>query len=121
MKKIFISLTSIVAPSLCYADEKNFEVELLKVAHGNLSNYEFYLSMGVLLFGLIILGLQVGLLYKLKSGWGPNSVRMAGLTLVIISGIFLITAGYSQDQIAPMITLLGTIAGYLLAKSEKKE
>jgi hypothetical protein len=31
--------------------------------------------------------------------------------------MFLITAGYTSDQIAPMIGLLGTIAGYLLGKS----
>ena len=85
------------------------------------SEMETILSFGVLLFGLIIIGLQIGLLYRLKTGWGPNSLRMAGLTLVITSGIFLITAGYSQDQTGPMFALLGTIAGYLLGKSEKKE
>jgi hypothetical protein len=87
---------------------------------GGRSEMELYLSLGVLLFGLIILGLQVGLMFKVGKGWGPNSIRISGLTLVIISGLFLITAGYSQDQIAPMVGLLGTIAGYLLGKSEKQ-
>lgn len=41
---------------------------------------------------------------------------MIGLTLVVTAGLFLITAGYSETQIAPMMGLLGTIAGYLLGK-----
>jgi len=88
---------------------------------GGRSTMELYLSLAVLVFGLIILGLQIGLMFKIGKGWGPNTIRVTGLTLVIVSGVFLITAGYSQDQIAPMVGLLGTIAGYLLGKSEKQE
>lgn len=83
------------------------------------SDTEIYLSLAVLGFGLVILALQIALMFKVGKGWGPNSIRICGLTLVIISGIFLITAGYSQAQVAPVIGLLGTIAGYLLGKSEK--
>ncbi len=86
---------------------------------GGRSTTEIYLSLAVLLFGLIILGLQIGIMFKVGKGWGSNSIRITGITLVIVSGLFLITAGYTQDQIAPMIGLLGTIAGYLLGKSEK--
>lgn len=87
--------------------------------YGGRSDLELYLSLAVLVFGLLILGAQMVIMLKVGKGWGPNSTRISGLTLVIISGVFLITAGYSQDQIAPMIGLLGTIAGYLLGKSEK--
>lgn len=87
--------------------------------HGGRSEWELYLSLAVLGFGLLILGGQMAIMLKLGKGWGPNSTRISGLTLVVISGVFLITAGYSQDQIAPMIGLLGAIAGYLLGKSEK--
>lgn len=85
---------------------------------GGRSDTELYLSFAVLVFGLIVLGLQMGIMLKAGKGWGPNAIRICGLTLVIIAGVFLITAGYSQDQIAPMVGLLGTIAGYLLGKSE---
>lgn len=37
---------------------------------------------------------------------------------MVIAGLFLITAGDSESQSAPMIGLLGTIAGYLLGKTE---
>ncbi len=80
------------------------------------SPIELYLSFGILGFGLIVLAFQLALL--LKAGkWESTSIQMFGLTLIIIAGVFLITAGYSQDQITPMVGLLGTIAGYLLGKS----
>lgn len=88
--------------------------------YGARSALELYLSLAVLGFGLIILVLQMAVMLKLGKGWGPNAIRISGLTLVVICGVFLITAGYSQDQIAPMIGLLGTIAGYLLGKSERE-
>lgn len=81
---------------------------------------EVYLSLGVLLFGLVILCLEIGILFKLRQNWDAHSTRMVGLTLVVVTGVFLITAGYSENQIAPMIGLLGTIAGYLLGKGEAK-
>jgi hypothetical protein len=87
--------------------------------HGGRSDLELYLSLAVLGFGLLVLGAQMAIMLKVGKGWGPNSTRISGLRLVVVSGVFLITAGYSQDQIAPMIGLLGTIAGYLLGKSEK--
>ena len=34
--------------------------------------------------------------------------------------VFLIVAGYTEKQIAPVIGLLGTIAGYLLGKSSSE-
>lgn len=38
------------------------------------------------------------------------------LTIIIFATLFLIAVGYSNDQIAPAMGLLGTIAGYLLGK-----
>jgi hypothetical protein len=44
--------------------------------------------------------------------------KMVALTLVITSGLVLIVAGFSSDQITSMMGLLGTVAGYVLGKSE---
>lgn len=79
---------------------------------------EIYLSIGVLVFGLIILGFEMAVMFKVGKGWGTNSIRVVGITLVIVAGLYLITAGYSETQIAPIIGLLGTITGYLLGKTE---
>lgn len=48
-------------------------------------------------------------------------VKLAGLTIVISSGILLIVSGYSQNQIAGMIGLLGTVAGYLLGRDRESK
>ena len=42
------------------------------------------------------------------------------ITLIITATLFLITAGYDNNQIAPAIGLFGTVAGYLLGKSVNK-
>jgi len=81
---------------------------------------EIYLSLAVLVFGILLLMLEVAVIFRQRQGWGSNSMRIVGLTLVVIAGVFLITAGYSESQIAPMIGLLGTIVGYLLGKSDSR-
>lgn len=87
-------------------------------SHSGRSPEELWLSLGVLGFGLILITLQVLVMLKLGKGWGPASIRVVGLTLVVVAGLFLITAGYSENQAAPMVGLLGTITGYLLGKSD---
>jgi hypothetical protein len=90
-------------------------------SHSGRSSEETYLSIGVLTFGILLLGLEVLVILKKSQGWGINSTRIVGLTLIVTSGVFLITAGYSKDQTAPMVGLLGTIAEYLLGKTGKNE
>ncbi len=80
----------------------------------------FKLSMMVLAFGLIIILLESVLIFTKKIS-EENIVRFIVVTLIIISALFLITAGYSNDQIAPAMGLLGAVAGYLLGKTEKEK
>lgn len=94
--------------------------------HESISNSEpktqeggFYLSLAILLFGLILCLAEIIVLFKKKEiCWDASAFRVFGLTLIIVSGVFLITAGYSEYQIASMMGLLGTLAGYLLAKTD---
>lgn len=77
------------------------------------------ISAAVLIFGLII-SLTIG--YLLAKGKQPEHLlRTFGTILIIISAVFLVVAGYSDKQIAPVMGLLGTIAGYLLGKSSSGE
>lgn len=80
-----------------------------------LTDLEFNLSVIVLAFGLIITLLEVFLIKQRKIS-GEDSIKFITITLIIISTLFLITAGYSNNQIAPAVGLLGTIAGYLLGR-----
>jgi hypothetical protein len=83
-----------------------------------LTSGELSLSWGVLAFGAVLIGLEILVMLKLKKGWGTNNIRITGLTLIITASLFLLTAGYSATQVGPVMGLLGTIAGYLLGKSE---
>lgn len=80
---------------------------------------EIVLSFAVLVFGAFVLGLQTYLIIKAKVNWTANTIlRFNGLTLVVTAGVLLVTAGYSNQQMTPMIGLLGTIAGYLLGSAD---
>lgn len=80
-----------------------------------LSRLEFTLSMAVLIFGLIIIFLEIFLIRSRKLS-SEDTIKFITITLIITATLFLITAGYSNDQIAPAVGLLGTIAGYLLGR-----
>jgi len=81
-----------------------------------LSSFTFYLSILVLLFGLIVICLETYLIITKKIST-DYAIKFITVTLIVTSTLFLITAGYSNNQIAPAMGLLGTIAGYLLGKS----
>lgn len=83
---------------------------------------EIVLSVAMLVFGMLVFALQTYLIVKLNLQWTPTSIlRFQGLTLIIVGSILLIVAGYSNQQILPVIGLFGTIAGYLLGATEKNE
>jgi len=85
------------------------------------TSVEIVLSVAILLFGLSCLLVESFLILKIGvNKWDSHSVsRMIGLTLIITSGLTLVTAGYSSEQMSPVMGLLGTIAGYLLGSSSK--
>ncbi len=77
------------------------------------------ISASVLAFGLIILCLMTMVLRK--TNIHPEAVLRLFCTITIVIGaLFLVVAGYSQDQMGPVMGLLGTIAGYLLGKSSSE-
>jgi uncharacterized membrane protein YhaH (DUF805 family) len=137
MKKIIILFISFILISGLYAQKidtskiKNAKVEKVLNSHGNstsplikemlpLSSWEFALSLTVLVFGLVIIGLEVFLVMKNKID-ADNTVKFIVVTLIITSTLFLITAGYDNNQIAPAMGLLGTVAGYLLGRQQNGE
>ena len=102
--------------------EKGFLMQLPPLAADQVGSAgpQVLLSISVLVFGLAIMAGELLVMLKREKGWGPSSIQIVGLTLVVTAGLFLITAGYSQDQIAPMVGLLGTIAGYLLGRGSEE-
>ncbi|HET9226066.1 MAG TPA: hypothetical protein VFR31_05335 [Thermoanaerobaculia bacterium] len=73
-------------------------------------------GLGILVFGILITAMMAFLLYKNKS---PEFVlRTFSIPLIIIAALFLITVGWSKEQMAPVIGLFGTIAGYILGRTD---
>ena len=85
---------------------------------GFMTSVEFQLSMAVLIFGLVIIGLEIFLIQK-RNIDSDTLVKFIIVTLIVTGTLFLITAGYDNNQIAPAAGLFGTIAGYLLGKTNK--
>lgn len=73
------------------------------------------ISTVVLGFGALVLILAVFLLRKTEVS-AESVLRVFGTILIIVCSIFLVVAGYTDQQMGPVMGLLGTIAGYLLGK-----
>jgi hypothetical protein len=76
------------------------------------------LSWGILGFGIILI-IFIGLITYKNRGWDRELSRIFIVSVVIIAGLFLMTAGYSDKQVAPMFGLLGTMIGYVFGKSSQ--
>lgn len=77
------------------------------------------LSYVVVGFGVFVL---LCITYLIQKNKQPDILlRPFGTILIVIGAVFLIVAGYSEKQIAPVIGLLGTIAGYILGKESKEK
>ena len=72
---------------------------------------EIYLSLRVLVFGLFLVLFTGFVAFKRGSGWDQETSKLFAVAVIVTAGLFLITAGYSDQQIAPMFALLGTIVG----------
>jgi hypothetical protein len=83
-----------------------------------MSNFEFWLTIGVMIFGSLFFVLEFILLRSIVKNKTEEIIKVLIVTLIIISTLVLITSGFSNDQIAPALGLFGTIAGYLLGKAE---
>jgi hypothetical protein len=77
------------------------------------------ISASVLVFGCFIMLLATILLYRGTTS--HDVLKLFGTMIIVISSVFLVVAGYSDTQIAPVIGLLGTIAGYLLGSKDTTE
>lgn len=76
------------------------------------------ISVSVLVFGFLVILLAT---YLIKVGKGTEPVlRIFGTILIVMFSVFLVVAGYTDTQIAPVMGLLGTIVGYLLGKETKE-
>ena len=64
--------------------------------------------------GFIFIGLFCWVFWK--KGADETFLRYFVILTVIFAALFLIVAGYSEKQTAPVFGLLGTIAGYIFGR-----
>lgn len=77
------------------------------------------LATSILLFTFFALLLAAVLLWKKQSS-ALEVLRLFGVTLIIGLSSFLLVAGYSDEQLTPIVGLFGAIVGYLLGKDSSK-
>jgi hypothetical protein len=80
------------------------------------SPYEFWLTCLIIAFGLTVLALYIYAIRNIHNR-RPEDVSRALIVITVITGsLILITAGYSNEQIAPAFGLFGTVIGYMLGR-----
>ena len=78
-------------------------------------NDEIVKSVIVIGFALIVFTLLIFRI-KVQEMHAEDFIRLTVLALVICSSMYLISAGWDDQQTAPAFGILGTIAGYLLGR-----
>jgi hypothetical protein len=78
--------------------------------------YELWLTCLIVSFGLIVMSLYIYAIRNITDRRPEDISRALIVVTVVTSSLLLITAGYSNEQIAPAFGLFGTIIGYMLGR-----
>lgn len=82
-----------------------------------ITNKEAILSFFVLISLLLVLTIEIWLIKVVKIN-SDAAIKLILVSLVIMAALLLIMGGYSDKTIAPAFGLFGTIAGYILGKTD---
>ena len=75
-----------------------------------------WLTCLLIAFGLAVLALYIYAIRNVPNR-RPEDISRALIVITVITGsLVLITAGYSNEQIAPAFGLFGTVIGYMLGR-----
>ena len=74
------------------------------------------LTLAVLAFGSIIVVAQVTVMIRRNRGWGSNSTRIVGFTVVLVVVIVLALSSISMERFLAVLGIIGTIVGYLAGR-----
>jgi len=118
---VFLILFIFLSPSAYGNEPPQINRSELPSSLSLMSNLEFILSMSILAFGIVVLLIEFRLLSNMVKTSQEDILKTLIITIIVIGSLFLITAGYSNDQIAPAMGLFGSIAGYLVGRVSKQE
>lgn len=77
----------------------------------------FWLSILFLVFGFVVIVLQIWALSRVPNLTADDIVKNCALTLVVIASVVLLIAGYNSQQLGPVFGLFGTMIGYVLGRT----
>jgi hypothetical protein len=77
---------------------------------------EVQLTLIIFIFGLIAMGVFYLILRNDKVT--PFVLRMYVIIILVFGTLLIVSSAYSTTQIAPVVGFFGTIAGYLLGRTE---
>lgn len=103
--------------------EQELEMDSIRVAYANKleaseRNQSKTLSALILGFGLICALLVLLFYYKILNKMSDKVLKLVALIIIASLSVFLIVAGFSNEQITPVVGLLGTLTGYVISKSD---
>jgi uncharacterized membrane protein len=92
----------------------------------DIAEQQYNFDLYQLIIVLLVIFFAVSAFYfcekLLKAGHDSTAVmRSIGVISIIFSSVLLIILGYSKEQINVVLALFGTIAGYLLGKSDSQK
>lgn len=97
------------------APKPNTLPQTRQAGHSLITDREQVLSYAILLFGAAVLTVQYLLLRSPKRD-AHEILQLLAINLIVTGTLFLISAGFDSQQIAPGLGLFGTIAGYVLGR-----
>lgn len=74
--------------------------------------------MVIFVFGLIALAAFLLLVRAGKAT--PYIMRLYVIIILVFGTLLVVSSSYTTDQIAPVVGFFGTIAGYLLGRTERQ-
>jgi hypothetical protein len=83
--------------------------------------YEFWLTCLLGIVGIIIIVLLIVALRSIPRRRPEDVTRPIIVVTIVFGTLILVTAGYSNQQIAPAFGLLGTIVGYILGRGSASQ
>lgn len=79
---------------------------------------ETWISLLVFLFGVVVIFASYLMNRRIQFN-GDQVIRLLSVTLIVVGTLFVVSGSYQAEDIAPVLGLFGTMAGYLLGRSDR--
>jgi hypothetical protein len=78
-------------------------------------------TIAVLIFGGVVISAETAVMIFRGRGWGIQSTRLVGLSLVVVATMFLAAGSLSPERLGAAFAVLGVVAGYLVGVQGPKK